>query len=186
MRIGIDIDDTITNTWNDIIPYFSHEFDIPEDKLRKSMPYYEAVKEKVTKEEYFERIKPIYNNVSPTVSIKNNVSKVLTDLHDKGHTIIFITSRGDGYTDASELTKEYLLKNNIPYDKLIVGAGHRKANTCLYENIDLYIDDSYKHLVSVSNLGIKVLMVETYYNKEHLEFPHLKDWLDIYKYIEDR
>ena len=186
MRIGIDIDDTITNTWDEVIPYYSREFGVPEEELRKSMPYYQAVKDCCSREEYFERIQPIYNNVCSRVPLRDNVVKVLTDLHNKGHEIFFISSRGEGYSDAYSLTKEYLDRNGVPYDRLIVGASHNKDNLCITEKIDLFIDDSYNHCVNASKLGVRVLLAERYYNKERLGFPHLKDWNDIYKYIENR
>lgn len=186
MRIGIDIDDTITNTWNDIIPYYSREFGVPIEVLKKSKPYYESVKDLCTREEYFERIKPIYNNVAPMVSLKEDVCEVLNDLRSKGHTITFISSRGEGYTDAYNLTKEYLNKMGVPYDRLIVGASRNKDYLCVSEKIDLFIDDSYKHCVNASKLGVRVLMSETDYNKECLEFPRLKKWKDIYKFIGNR
>ena len=186
MRIGIDIDDTITNTWEMVIPYYSREFGVPEEDLKKSIPYYSAVKDCCKVDEYFERIMPIYNNVCSRVPLRDNVVKILTDLHNKGHEIIFISSRGEGYSDAYTLTKEYLDKNGVPYDRLIVGASRNKDNLCVTEKVDLFVDDSYKHCVNASKVGVKVLLAERYYNKEHLEFPHLKEWNDIYKYIEDR
>ena len=37
MKIGIDIDDTITNTWECFIPYYNQLFKIPEEKLKVSI-----------------------------------------------------------------------------------------------------------------------------------------------------
>lgn len=185
MRIGIDIDDTITNTWEDILPFYSLLFDVPIDKLKKSTPYYSSLDNKYSLDEYFKLVQPIYDNISPRVSLKKDVVKVLNDLHKRGHKIIFITSRGAGYTNAYKLTKDYLDRHGIVYDKLLVGANRDKSKVCLDEKIDLFIDDSYKHCVSVSNKGIRVLMAYNYYNKD-AEFEHLNDWNDIYKYIEDR
>lgn len=186
MRIGIDIDDTITNTWEDVVPFYSLLFDVPIEKLKKNKPYYNSLNDRYTKEEYFKLIQPIYDNISPRVSLKKDVVNVFHKLHDKGHKIILISSRGEGFTDAYKLTKEYLDKNNVVYDKIIVGASRDKAKACLEERIDLFIDDSYKHCMNVSKIGVKVLMADAYYNKDCLEFPHLKNWNDIYKYIENR
>ena len=183
MKIGIDIDDTITNTWLDSMHHYSELFGIPMEDLKKSKPYYNAVKEGFTIDEYFKMVMPIYDYVVPTVSLKENVASVLKDLHEKGHEIIFISSRGDGYTNAYSSTKAYLEKNNIIYDKMFLGFSLDKARVCLDEKVDLFIDDNYNHCLEVKNAGIKVLMFENYYNKDCLEFEHLKNWNDIYKYI---
>lgn len=183
MRIGIDIDDTITNTWNDIIPYYSLWFDIPIEKLKSGKPYYEPIKHRYTVDQFFKEIVPIYEGIIPYVSLKDNVKEILDDLHRLGHKIIFISSRGRGYIDPYSLTKEYLDRNSVYYDKIIVNA-EDKYKVCMKEKIDLFIDDSYKHCREVSNLGIKVIMADNYFNKEFSEFDRLDDWKQIYKYIE--
>lgn len=185
MRIGIDIDDTITNTWNDIIPSFSNMFNIPIEKLKKSNPYYESVKDRYTIEEYYNKVMTIYDNIVPMVSLRNNVVNVLNDLHNMGHKIIFISSRGKGFSDAYTLTKNYLDSYNIKYDKLIVNANN-KGDIAFSQQIDLFIDDNINHCFNVLKKGIKVLLMETEYNKECIELKHLKKWDDIYKYLEDR
>ena len=53
----------------------------------------------------------------------------------------------------------------------------------LKENIDLFIDDSYKHCLSVSSVGIKVLMYNANYNKNIKEFNHIASWNEVYDYI---
>ena len=57
MRIGIDIDDTITNTWEYFIPIFSEKFNIPEEKIKELPPYYGSIKDSVSIDEYFNLIR---------------------------------------------------------------------------------------------------------------------------------
>ena len=184
MRIGIDIDDTITNTWKDIIPYYSIWFNVSEDKLKNSKPYYEAVKDIYTIEEFFDEIKPLYEGIVPYVSIRDNAKEVINKLHELGHKIIFISSRGGGYYDPYTLTKEYLDRHNIYYDKLLINK-QDKGRACLDEKIDLFTDDSYKHCKEVSNVGINVLMVSNYFNKEYSEFRHIDNWNQVYSIVEN-
>ena len=40
MKIGIDIDDTITDTWKTLIPIYSKVFNKDLNLLSKSAPYY--------------------------------------------------------------------------------------------------------------------------------------------------
>lgn len=185
MRIGIDIDDTITNTWNSLIPFFSKKFNIPIDKIKELPPYYDSIKESVSLEEYFSVIRE-YEHLMQEVPLKTDVNKVLTKLKEEGNTIIFITARGDNtYSDAYLITKKYLDNNMIPYDKLIVNA-FEKGIICKEEKIDLFIDDNLKNCIDVSNQGINVLMMEAEYNVNDIEFIRMKNWQQVYEYIKNR
>lgn len=183
MRIGIDIDDTVTNTWNDLIPYYSLWFNIPENDLKKSKPYYDPIKYLYTLDEFYEEVLPLYEGIVPYVSLRKNAKMVINKLHNLGHKIIFISARGKGYIDSYSLTKDYLDKNGIYYDKIIVGI-EDKGKVCLDEKIDLFIDDSYKHCKEVYDVGIDVLMADNYFNKEYNEFKRIDDWIQVYDYIE--
>jgi len=39
MRIGIDVDDTITKTWETILPYYEKEYNINKSKLKTDFWY---------------------------------------------------------------------------------------------------------------------------------------------------
>ena len=185
MRIGVDIDDTITDTWDKLLPFYSGWFDISLNKLKNSLPYYESIKDRYTIDEYFKEVSILYDNVVPYVSVKRNAREVLYKLHSLGHEIVIISARGKGYTDAYSLTRDYLRRNDIYYDKIILDVDD-KDRVCLEEKIDLFIDDSYKHCISVKNVGIDVLMFDTNYNKKQTGIRHVNDWLDIYNYVENR
>lgn len=182
MRIGIDIDDTITNSWEYLIPIYRKIFNIEIDE--KSLPYYDTVRDKMSLEEFLE-IGKQNENVMKEVPIKADASEFLNKLKEEGHTIIFITARGKSYEDPYKTTKEYLDKHNIPYDKIIVDTWD-KAKACQEEKIDLFIDDAKKHCKEVSNLGIDVLMMETNYNKDDTIIKYVKNWKEVYNYIKSR
>lgn len=185
MKIGIDIDDTTTNTWECFIPHYHKIFQIPIENLKLSKPYYEAVKDKISLEDYFEAVLPIYREQTPQVTLKENVKEIIDELYKLGHTVTFITARGRETEDIYKTTKNYLDNHQIKYEKIIIDASD-KAKFCLEENIDLFIDDSFKHCEAVSELGIDVLMYETAYNKEYKQFRHVKSWNEIYEYIKSR
>lgn len=186
MRIGIDIDDTITNTWECMKPIYVKEFGVTLDELNNSLPYYKSVENKVSSvDEFFSRMTKYYDDVNDDILIKDDVKDVIDILHQKGHKIIFITARGDGYTDALKSTKKYLDSHNIYYDKVIVNA-LRKDVYAKEEEIDLFIDDSLNHCKEVLDSGIDVLLFETYYNKEDKMFKHVSSWKEILEYIENK
>lgn len=185
MRIGIDIDDTITNTWEHFIPFFSETFNIPLDKLNKSTPYYESVKDVISRDEYYNFIRK-HEYLTENVPLKENVKEIIIKLKEDGHTIVFITARSNSsYSDPYLISKNYLDKYMIPYDKIIVN-GLDKGILCKEEKIDLFIDDSIRNCTDVSNQGIDVLMVSTKFNESYKNFVHMNDWNQVYKYIKKR
>ena len=185
MRIGVDIDDTITDSWECLIPTYSKMFNIDEKVLHNSMPYYSSVKDLISLDEYYKVMLPVYDKIIPNVHLKDDVKDVIDKLYELGHTITFITSRGIDHTNAYKVSKDYLDKYNIKYERIITGCSD-KAEACEKENIDLFIDDSIKHCQSVSKKGIDTLLFETYYNKDYKDIKHVASWNDIYDYIKGR
>ena len=182
MRIGIDIDDTIINTWEYFIPIFSEQFNVPVEKLKELPPYYGAVKDKVSIEDYFKLVRE-YEKLMKDIPLKEDVKEILTKLKEEGNTIIFITARSNNsYSDPYLISKTYLDNHSIPYDKLIVNA-REKGIVCKEEKIDLFIDDNLKNCTDVTNQGIEVLMMEANFNTNDKEFTHMNNWKQIYEYI---
>lgn len=185
MKIGIDIDDTITDTWKTLIPIYSKVFNKDLNLLSKSAPYYQSIKDlNITVDEYFNIMKPYYKDNILNVPLKPYAKETINKLYDDGYTIIFITARGKMYDNPYEITKEYLDTSGIKYHKLITGA-EKKEEVCIKENISIFIDDSFKHCSAVATSGIKVLMPSTIYNKKYLEFPHFTSWQEVPTYIKN-
>lgn len=185
MKIGIDIDDTIADTWNYMIPIYSKVFKKDIKTLSNSYPYYMSIKDlNISVDEYFNTMKPLYQKNILNVPLKPYAKYAINKLYDSGHTIIFITARGKLYDNPYEITKEYLSKNEIKYHKLITEATD-KSIVCTKESIDLFIDDSFKHCNAVKGVGIKVLMPSTIYNQKYTELPHFSSWQEVPTYIEN-
>ena len=164
---------------------FSKKFNIPIDKIKELPPYYGAIKESVSLEDYFKSMRE-YEHLMQDVPLKADVKDILTKLKADGNTIIFITARGNnGYSDPYLITKKYLDDNIIPYDKIIVNA-YEKGIVCKEEKIDIFIDDNLKNCIDVSNQGIEVLMMEANYNVNDIEFTRMKNWKQVYEYIKNR
>jgi len=98
MKIGIDIDDTITNTWEYLIPIYSQKFNIPIEKMKTLPPYYNGIKDLISLEEYFKFMSDLEDYMKQ-VPLKENVKEILTKLKEEGNTIIFITARGKAYNN---------------------------------------------------------------------------------------
>jgi len=184
MRIGIDIDDTITKSWEFLIPYFSELYNIPQEQLKKSLPYYRSVENIVSKEEYFQNIRELSNKLMMDVPLKPDALEYLNKLHENGHELIYITARGIEYDNPYRITKNYLKKMHVPYDKIIASA-HDKATKCKEERIDLFIDDSVYHCEEVSKAGFKTLLFENSYNVENKKLQKISSWKEVYEYVEE-
>ena len=184
MRIGIDIDDTITDSWIYLIPYFEELYGIPAEELLKSSPYYRSVEHLVTKEEYFYNLRELADKLMMDVPLKPGAEEYLNRLHEEGNELIFITARGIEYDNPYRITKNYLRKMHIPYDKIIVGA-HNKSISCREEKIDLIIDESLAHCQEVTDAGFKTLLFVNGYNEHDEKFEHLNSWKEAYHYINE-
>ena len=82
--------------------------------------------------------------------------------------------------DVEKLTEDWIYKNNIPCDKLIIDA-ENKLVVAEKENIDVFIDDSFVNCKMVADNKIKTFIMDTRVNKEFFDeniervysWPHL-------------
>lgn len=181
MNIGIDIDDTICNSWETVINYMCADFNLNKDDVIKSKKIYSQITN-LNKNEYIKYAKERFPEILKKAKLKQNVKQVI-DILKKENKIIFITARTDEcYTDAYKYTKQYLDDNKIYYDKIIVGK-NEKGKICKLEKIDLFIDDSITNCKDVSKYNIKTILYENYYNNECEDFIKVSDWEQILKII---
>ena len=188
MIIGIDIDDTLTYLKdskiesatnfikNNNLPYqlidpdaifFKDMFDWPEEVCNQFW-YAEADK------------------LLSSVPARDNASEVVSRLKNAGHKIIIITARTtEWHKQPYQMSFDWLQKNNIPFDKLIVGHTD-KTQVCVDENIDVFIDDLPSTLVKLQNENIKTILVVNPTNKNQDVYcgPASPNWLEIEKILE--
>ena len=187
MIIGIDMDDTICSTNERIIieaDKYDKEVlhgtgikDINAYEFNKMMGWPEGMKGQF----FNDRLEYIMD----TAEIKPNAREVINKLHDEGNKIIFITFRKGKYIkNPYELTKNWLDRNGIHYDKIYADTGS-KVDECLNEKVDLFIDDKESHCEEVSSAGVKVLLFTNAYNHDEKRFRRVDNWDEVYKYIKE-
>lgn len=147
MRIGIDIDNCISNFDDTLLKeYLKHDQKLRNTGIINENPEYLRKgmfdwTEEEEKNFYNENIENFARNLKPI----EDTSYYIKKLKNEGHEIYIITGRNNGeYTNPNELTKEWLDKYNIVYDKLIFTNAydkHAKTEVCLENNIDLMIED---------------------------------------------
>ncbi len=195
MNIGIDIDDTMSYTFEKTFPIareyakklFGKEIKNEDYTQVDSYNYIETVLgidgediEKFWKENLVYLFK--------TVEPKENVSEVINKLKDQGHKIRIITARWNTeYCESEKLSRDWLNKNNIKFDKIYIGAESKKE-IALKEKLDLFIDDSIKNCREISKENIKCYLFASQVNLQNEEsknFDIVKSWDEIYKKINE-
>lgn len=191
MNIGIDIDNTITEV-QDQLNKAAYDYAI---KLGKNienadnpLEYIKNNRDTYRKKFQFsyEELKYFLQNIQEEITNKakprDNAVEVINRLKKEGHKIIIITARdSEFHDDPYLLSKNWLDKNNIKYDQIIVNA-REKGIVCKDENIDLFIDDQLNNCLDVLKEGIKVIRIsnEICDNKDIID---LDSWTKIYEYI---
>ena len=149
MVIGIDIDDTITNTTmyaNKI--YHNNQTYTQKDDYHL-----------LDKEEYDRFLEEYSLDIVSNVSLKDECKRVIDKWHKQGHKIIIVTARGNlGNYQNVLRTCLYLNKYGIYYDKCYFYECF-KSDVALKENIDIFIDDKEEILDNVAKNNIKTIRI---------------------------
>ena len=187
MRIGIDIDNVISN-FNDVLlnKYIEHDKSINGKGIVNKNVYIREMFD--WNKEYEEKFyKDNIENFANLFKPIKDCSKYIKLLKEEGNTIYIISGRDNGeYSDPYNMTKNWLEKYDIVYDKLfLVDAynSHSKTEICLEHNVDVMIDDSKRMCKDIKDNGIRALLMDTPYNRDTNEFERVCSWKEIYDII---
>lgn len=191
MNIGIDIDNTITEV-QDELNKAAYEYAIKlgknikdtQDSLEDIKNNGDTYKKKFqfSYEELKYFLKDIQEEITNKANPRDKAVETINKLRKEGHKIIIITARdSEFHDDPYLLSKNWLDKNNIEYDKLIVNA-REKGTICKNENIDLFIDDQLNNCLDVSKEGIRVIRMSNE-NSNNRNIVDLNNWSKIYEFI---
>ena len=196
MKIGIDIDDTLSNSFESVF-VDSQKFDIEElgntGKVEEygkidNHNYIETMYKHWTQEQTNLFWEKYFINMLTKATPKEYAPEILQKMKGEGNKIVIITSRYEiepNSTAIEDYSKQWLNKNNIPYDEIIINA-QNKLEVAQKAQIDLFIDASIKHCKKMQNGNIKTLLYTTIMN-EGLDVPELErvySWPQIYsKYL---
>ena len=186
MRIGIDIDNCISN-FDDVLleEYIKHDKELRNTGIINDKPYHITVgmfdwSKEENDDFYYNNIQRIAMSLKPL----NNAKEIIDKLKADGNEIYIITSRDNGeYINPEKMTREWLEKYEIYFDKLILTGKHEKGPVCKENNIDIMIEDSTKNCEDIEANGVKCYMMNTRYNKHKTRFERVKTWKEIYSKI---
>lgn len=189
MIIGIDIDDTLTSLtkikhkWcKKYIKQKGWQYKLVNKNARFIKDKFNMSEEHLN-ELWFDIADKMLNTAKP----RKGASKYITKLKNQGHKILIITARHvRWHKDPYNMSVEWLQKNNIPYDELLVG-NEKKDTICLEKKIDYLIDDYQENILSLHAVGLKTIMITTPNNKKFI-VPNtcvkLKNWKSIYNFLQ--
>lgn len=176
MRVGIDIDDTITET-SDLISCVLTKNNLL-DKSNDFDSY-----SKIELDSFEDLIRSNIDEVLTNCPIKKNAKEVINYLKEKGNEIYLITSRSNHYSsNVYDITVSYLKRHGIEYDELLFGY-EEKRDICLEKNIDIMLDDSKRIIESLKDTKVAGIMFDASYNKDY-DGKRVSNWLEFKDYID--
>lgn len=174
MKIGIDIDNVIANTFYDLSKRFA-------DFMGKDIPPAEVVsamrKHKLKMWQYWAYAWR-HKLLSLVLPIERSV-ETIAGWHSSGHSIFLITSRIPLF---GRQTREWLKKFNVPYHELHhakEGQKHKKISQC-----DLFIEDNIDECEALADHCEKVLLLDYPWNQKTISRSNIirvKNWDEIRK-----
>ena len=177
MNIAIDIDDTLTESFDYFLPFVAEYFGADAQELRERNISYSNLPED-WKQDEIGFCKTYYDRVVADTPFKPDAAWGVAKLRELGHKIVIITGRTDAfYTDPYQTTQKELANGGIVYDKLICTLD--KASACVSEQISVLIDDLPANCASVANRGIPALVFASKGNQgENTECLRVENWAE--------
>ena len=169
MKIGIDMDDTITCT-TEMIEEYSKKYSLDNNMTEEEL--WNITENKINFLENY--LQEIYEKVP----LKEGAKEVIKKLRTSGNKIYIITARTTIYVDdIIKLTKKYLDKNDLKIDGIFVN-GKDKVKICQKNNIDIMIDDSLYNYQMLTQNNIKTILFDDK-NKYDIINNKVQNWYQI-------
>ena len=193
MNIGIDIDDTIANTYDVLFKYVQeytiHDIVTDREKANRDIiaQMYHTNFRNGDKKQDKEFLNRYYEKTVLKVEPKKNAVEKIKKLKEEGNQIYLITARfPSNKFDIEELTKDWLKKYDIQYDKLILNS-ENKVITAKEYCIDIFVDDNIKNCTEMAKVGIKTYIMDTIVNKDFKDenIERVYSWSHLYQKIEN-
>ena len=193
MNIGIDIDGVLTDLERETID-FGTKMCIEENwpitiDLSK---YWEVEAFGWTSDQadkFWNKYLVEYVTQSPA---RRFAKEIISKLREEGNNIYIITARDENgmppeyYGKMQQLTREWIERYEIEYDKLIFAKDSEKLEKCLENNVDIMIEDSPRNIRNISS-KVKVIKFDCQYNKDVIgsNIINAYSWYHIYRIIKE-
>lgn len=188
MRIGLDIDNVITDFDEAIL-----NESLIEDKNKRNKGIINKNATHIvhgmfdwSKDEINEFFSNNMQRIAQNLKPKQNCREIMKKLKEEGNEIYLISHRAyPDYTSPYKLTTNWLIENEIPYDKLILSKSPDKTEECLKNKIDIMIDDRVDQCKKMIDKGINAYIFKTKYTNNYNTYniPIIENWYNLYKVI---
>ncbi len=181
MRIGIDIDGTITTAYY-WLEFFNNHLGTSL-RAEEVLHYDHHIDFGITLEAFKTFRKDHLVEIHRLAKARPYAVKVLQALTHKGHDCFLITAREK---DLRLLTKSWLKDNLIPYSNLYHLGSTEKVSLAKSLGVELFLEDRLETALAMANAGIPTLLFNTSYNQapEHPFILRVDDWLEVQDFIE--
>lgn len=184
MKIGIDLDGVVVDTYRHTIKFynslFRSEIGIEEFPAHTKMVKYligtYSFKEEQAKKYWYDNMLQIFSEAKPLEGAAETINKLSQD-----HEVYFISARED-LPGVREVTEKWLADNNIVVDNNLFLTQGPKGMLAKNMGIDLFIEDAPHHIETILNENIRVVIMETKYNM-NINYDScffIKKWSGIY------
>ena len=183
MNIGIDIDDTLAESFGYLQPYVAEFFGATLEEVRQKEYSYSHLPPD-WQARYGEFAKTYFDRVVPGIPFKEDAAWGVRELHKRGHRIVIVTARNPlFYTDPYVTSRQALESGNIYYDKLI--CERDKGRICQEEGIHVLIDDAMENCEAVQERGISAILFDSPANRDRkVDFPRVSSWAEVLHLID--
>lgn len=180
LTIGIDIDDTITNS-NKVVKKYINKYSNSEELKNNVANIIRGLYVSDESKVFYKKYSKIMGD---SIKVKKNAKEIINKLYDEGNRIVIVTARNNNYyDDAYGFSYDYLKRNGIKFHELYVDQAY-KLKLCKEENVDLFIDDSVDIIDELYDNNIKTLLFISSINKDKkTKSKKVNNWLQIYDYI---
>ena len=175
MNIGIDIDGVLVD-----LEKFSTDYGtkmcIEEGWEIEINPegYYETEKFNWTKEQEEKFWNKYLLKYIEETTAREFSAEIIHKLRQENNKIYIITARNESglppeaYGKMQQITKKWLNKNKIEYDKIIFAKDEEKLQKCLENNVNVMIEDNPNNILNISK-QLPVIKYNCIYNEKMTE-----------------
>lgn len=193
MRIGIDIDGVLTDCERFMIDYWS-KFSA-ENNIEGNITLGEYDDTKMfncSDEQAIEFWRKYVIYYFENYPVRDFAREIIKKLKDEGNEIYIVTSRDDYGVppefvgQIKNITKKWLDKNEICYDKLIF-TQESKLPYCIGNYIEVMVEDSPENIKEIAS-KIPVICFNNYWNKDikAKNIVRAYSWYDVYSKLKDK
>lgn len=186
MILGIDIDDVVTESSLSMVAHAKiHETEIcGKGDILDHLP--EVMRGEFPTPEVKVYLNRFMADIMDAAVVKEHAVEVLWNLKKKGHTLIYITARGENkYPGSTEVTENLLKEKNLPCDGMVYNS-YDKLQDCIDNGVELMIDDSVKNCTDIAKGGIKTLLFTSIVNEDaETDLPRVATWPELEQYVDN-